>query len=323
MATYNRGSSGQGVRDLQQALKNLGYNVDVDGIYGSNTANAVRQYQANNGLSADGIAGTQTLSKLYGGSSAKSTAQQLADYEAKKPSDYISNYQDEIDSILSSINSRPDFSYDFASDPLYEQYSKRYQQQGQLAMQDVIGEMAAQSGGYGNSYAQQVGQQTYQQYLQGLNDIIPELRDAAYQQYETEGANLRNDLSLYQGLDAQDYQRWADAYNQWQAERNYLYQKLMDEQAQANWERQFAASQSRGSGDGRDYDDSDDKTVEIEALDPRYNGYLLGLVHQVQMDVKKGKNALDSLERRWKNIGGMSYNQKMALRIEAKRRLGL
>ena len=58
-----QGSSGEDVRKLQQALIDAGYSVGAsgaDGIYGANTANAVRQYQQANGLSVDGIYGAKT-----------------------------------------------------------------------------------------------------------------------------------------------------------------------------------------------------------------------------------------------------------------------
>ncbi len=70
------GSRGNEVRQIQNALKNLGiYNGSVDGIYGIKTVNAVKQFQRNCGIAADGIAGPKTLLYLgLGGSS--STASQ-------------------------------------------------------------------------------------------------------------------------------------------------------------------------------------------------------------------------------------------------------
>ncbi len=63
-ATLTQGSRGQEVIKLQQALKDKGYNVTVDGIYGAKTREAVIQFQKDNGLTADGIAGAKTLAKL-------------------------------------------------------------------------------------------------------------------------------------------------------------------------------------------------------------------------------------------------------------------
>lgn len=59
------GSRGQEVTNIQTRLKNWGYyNWSVDGIYGWRTANAVKEFQRKNGLTADGIAGPATLAKI-------------------------------------------------------------------------------------------------------------------------------------------------------------------------------------------------------------------------------------------------------------------
>ena len=63
-ATLSQGSRGQEVIKLQQALKDKGYDITVDGIYGAKTREAVIKFQKDNGLTPDGIAGAKTLSKL-------------------------------------------------------------------------------------------------------------------------------------------------------------------------------------------------------------------------------------------------------------------
>lgn len=63
------GMKGDDVSNLQTALKNAGYNVDVDGSFGSQTLEAVKQYQQANGLDADGMVGPQTQAKLFGNTS--------------------------------------------------------------------------------------------------------------------------------------------------------------------------------------------------------------------------------------------------------------
>ena len=62
------GSQGNFVYLLQFILNEYGYNLSVDGIFGSNTLNAVRDFQGNNSLSVDGLVGTntwRTLLNLY------------------------------------------------------------------------------------------------------------------------------------------------------------------------------------------------------------------------------------------------------------------
>ena len=59
------GSRGEEVRQIQTKLKRWGYyKGNVDGIYGSQTLEAVRYFQRKNGLSVDGIAGSATLKAM-------------------------------------------------------------------------------------------------------------------------------------------------------------------------------------------------------------------------------------------------------------------
>lgn len=55
---------GQDVEQLQKALVNAGFNLQPDGIFGGQTEQAVKQFQQQNHLTVDGIAGTETLKKL-------------------------------------------------------------------------------------------------------------------------------------------------------------------------------------------------------------------------------------------------------------------
>ena len=66
-ATLRYGSSGGQVLAMQQALTNLGYDTKgVDGKFGRGTEDAVKRFQKSLGLVADGLAGNQTLTALYG-----------------------------------------------------------------------------------------------------------------------------------------------------------------------------------------------------------------------------------------------------------------
>lgn len=130
-------------------------------------------------------------------------------------------------SYLQQLQERPKFSYDADSDPLYQQYKQMYMRQGNQAMGDTVGKVAAMTGGYGNSYAQTAGQQIYQQYLNQLNDRVPELYNAAYNRYAQEGADLRDAYSLAANQENQEYNRLlaADqtAYEREQTERDRAY----------------------------------------------------------------------------------------------------
>ncbi len=74
LPTLKKGAQGEAVRALQIRLLYEGYDLGrtgaqsdgADGDFGEKTRLAVVAYQKKQGLSADGIAGVQTLAKLYG-----------------------------------------------------------------------------------------------------------------------------------------------------------------------------------------------------------------------------------------------------------------
>lgn len=350
---YKKGSSGEDVKKIQQALNAAGgYGLDVDGIYGSKTRDAVTRYQQSNGLGVDGIVGSETWGKLFGGGGGtqnnaaaapqttapakqktplgteydpgKTTGNmadlgmlegktpsfeesqayqdavaQLRAHQSAKPGEYASPYEDRlnalheqivgrgeyqsqyapqieqalkeyqgsryespyagrIEEIYNQVMDRGDFKYDFNADPLYHMYKDQYTAGGKRAMQDAMAEAAALSGGYGNSYAATAGNQAYQQYLSQLNGVIPELHSQAYNEWLNSGQELKNMLSLTQGLDESAYGRYLDetgrllnsiqvrqgldksAYGRYQDAGNELYNRLsatqgMDESAYNRW----------------------------------------------------------------------------------------
>ncbi len=73
--TLRNGASGQNVRQLQQRLKDLGYYTgSVDGDFGDGTETALREFQRENGLTVDGVAGKATLAAINSNSAIANTA---------------------------------------------------------------------------------------------------------------------------------------------------------------------------------------------------------------------------------------------------------
>ena len=63
--SLRKGATGSSVKDLQTKLKKLGfYNASIDGDYGDTTVAAVKAFQKKYNLTADGVAGSETLKKL-------------------------------------------------------------------------------------------------------------------------------------------------------------------------------------------------------------------------------------------------------------------
>ncbi|MBR5960568.1 MAG: peptidoglycan-binding protein [Clostridia bacterium] len=76
--TLELGSEGSEVKQLQQKLKELNYlSGSADGKFGVATEAAVKAFQKNNNLTADGKAGTATLNKLYSGTAKASSGTQI------------------------------------------------------------------------------------------------------------------------------------------------------------------------------------------------------------------------------------------------------
>lgn len=150
------------------------------------------------------------------------------------------------DAIFEKIMNRGDFSYNVQDDPLYQQYRDQYTTLGKTAMRDTMGQAAALTGGYGSTYAQQAGQQSYDAYLQRLNDVVPELYQAAYGRWQdANNAELqRYNMAADRAQDAwnQDYNAWstrlgleredeANAYNRRVAEQQMQYQQQQNAQS--------------------------------------------------------------------------------------------
>lgn len=258
------GSQGDEVKKLQESLNAQGYGLSVDGIYGSKTQQAVKDYQSKNSLAVDGIAGTNTLGKLYGtstpqqpagtgndaaaGTAAPDAKPDYSKYAYDASADtayqealsalqqaqqalptYKGTYDQQLQDIYNQIVNRDKFSYDVNSDALYQQYADQYTQQGQMAMMNTMGQAAALTGGYGNSYASTAGNQAYQGYLQQLNAVVPELYGMALDQYNQEGQDLLNQYAMVGDMSAEEYAKYQDSLNQyWQ---NLSFQKQMADDA--------------------------------------------------------------------------------------------
>lgn len=66
MRTLRQGSSGSDVMEIQSLLEKMGYNLGpIDGVFGLRTKETVKQFQRDNGLTADGIIGLNTNKVLH------------------------------------------------------------------------------------------------------------------------------------------------------------------------------------------------------------------------------------------------------------------
>lgn len=65
--TVKRGARGNITRLIQERLNSVGFHISIDGVFGGGTENAVKVFQRNRELSADGIVGRNTWEWLLKG----------------------------------------------------------------------------------------------------------------------------------------------------------------------------------------------------------------------------------------------------------------
>ena len=302
--------------------------VNADGSYQSQVSNKKQttynykgQYtQRQSPLLSQGVSGyTQNrINGLEGGYTPGSAVQQAQEYlnqvQSRRPGEYQSQWDGELTELYNRIANRKPFSYDIGTDPVYQQYREQYQRQGRLAMQDTMGQAAALTGGYGSTYGEQVGQQAYNAYLQNLNDVVPDLYNAAYNRYRDEGTDLYNQYGLLSDRENQAYSRYRDAvndyyadlsdarsaydsaysrdYNQWSDQLSYWSQKAANENSAYL---QQLAAQSRASGGSGGGSGGSSKSKETTAqsgkgyIDNTYNkGGAGGVQSKTYDQLKRG-----------------------------------
>ena len=302
--------------------------VNADGSYQSQVSNKKqttynykgKYTQRQSPLLSQGVSGyTQNkINGLEGGYTPGSAVQQAQAYlnqvQSRRPGEYQSQWDGELTELYNRIAKRKPFSYDIGTDPVYQQYREQYQRQGRLAMQDTMGQAAALTGGYGSTYGEQVGQQAYNAYLQNLNDVVPDLYNAAYNRYRDEGTDLYNQYGLLSDRENQAYSRYRDTvndyysdlsdarsaydsaysrdYNQWSDQLSYWSQKAANENSAYL---QQLAAQSRASGGSGGGSGGSSKSKETTAqsgkgyIDNTYNkGGAGGVQSKTYDQLKRG-----------------------------------
>ena len=100
----------------------------------------------------------------------------LKEWQANRPDDYESRYQDKIDQLLGQLLQRGSFQYSYTKDPLYRQYEQNYLQNAHNASADAAAQAA------------------YQQQIGALSSAIPTLYSLALDTYTSGGNELVSQL---------------------------------------------------------------------------------------------------------------------------------
>lgn len=195
MANLGYGSSGSDVRELQNALIAAGYDVGstgADGIFGAKTQAAVKQYQQDNGLSVDGIAGELTQGSLYN-TKKEETPSYSPSYSSWGDSTYKALLQQAIGMNYD----------DWTKGDHYKSLAARYGDLGKMSMQDVLGQVASRTGGLASSYATTAAHQQY-------NNWMAQLEEVARAMYADERDDLIENASLAKGYADYEHSRYLD-----------------------------------------------------------------------------------------------------------------
>ncbi len=141
-------------------------------------------------------------------------------YDGVAPT-YNNRYDPEIQALKDQILNRDPFSYDYRTDPQYQAYAKEYAREGQRAAANAMGQYAAMTGGMPSTAAMAASQQAGDYYSAQMADKIPELYQAAYSMYVDEGNNMRSNLSMLQGLEQGDYNKYLTELGQYNTDRDF------------------------------------------------------------------------------------------------------
>ena len=246
------------------------------------------------------------IKDLYsGGYEADKYKEKYEEINSKRPDKYESAYKEQINDILEKLENREEFSYDLNSDMLYQQYKNQYVSLGQTAMSDTMGQAAGLTGGYGNTYAYSAGAAAYNNYIQQLNNMIPELYENARESYQEEGNELYRLYSLYVNAEKSDYEKYRDDVNDWQSERDYYYKEYRDEidRERSDYFNKLSIMQDAAKTESSDYwknieNENEKWNQNFKEKQFEYEKYLDGLKNtsvKISKTSSKGKKATASI----------------------------
>lgn len=209
-----------------------------------NRAENIRKYYGSYSGGADGMSGQYSPTYVKPSSAAnEDNIQAIFDrlngaYKGNAPT-WTPKYESEIEDILDEIGNRDPFEYDLMDDPMYQQYRDSYIREGKRAMEDTAAQTAAMTGGYGSTYGATAAQQSYDRYLEGLNDVVPQLEQNAYGRYRDELGDLYNQMSALQQEESRLFNQYAAERGFSQADRDFAYNAMVAAMGQNNYENEF------------------------------------------------------------------------------------
>lgn len=238
-----------------------------------NRAENIRKYYGSYSGGTDGMGGQYSPTYVKPSSAAQEdNIQAIFDrlngaYKGNAPT-WTPKYESEIEDILDEIGNRDPFEYDLMDDPMYQQYRDSYIREGKRAMEDTAAQTAAMTGGYGSTYGATAAQQSYDRYLEGLNDVVPQLEQNAYGRYRDELGDLYNQMGALQQEESRLFGQYATERGFSQADRDFAYNAMLATMNQNNYENEF----DRGIFESdRDFDFNESNTKWQMTQEERQN----------------------------------------------------
>lgn len=240
-STASRPSTGSTSSTVSKPTTTTNPGIDIS-IFDNNimSADDLRKVNEYKQLYADAVkAGNQQLADSYHnyveairrqyGYSGGTAGDQFIDLgylmpEMPEMPEYVSGYEDTINSLVNSIMNTS--FEDWANGSDYQYLMDKYKSEGQKAMLDTLGSLASRSGGYASSYATAAANQSY-------NDYMGLLQDAARAMYTDDLNKQIQSLGIVNDLETQNYNRYLDALNQYNTDRNFAYNQYLDNR---NWD---------------------------------------------------------------------------------------
>jgi len=162
--------------------------------------------------------------------------------------DSYEDYQTKMKNILDDYMNYSDWRYNPEKDAAYLSYAEAAKREGQKAYEDAIGRMSARTGGYMNTAAATAASQSMNEYLDSVQDKIPEFMEQSYNRYrnkkdsELEAIKMMDDINKRKMSDYIDIAGSVNELNRQNAmdeferknaerdlERNILYSELYDD----------------------------------------------------------------------------------------------
>lgn len=145
--------------------------------------------------------------------------QEEREWNANRPTDYVSRNKDAMDSLAGQIGSG--FDWDTGS-KAYQQYRAQAQANAATSAENAQANAAMLAGGYGSSYADSVAKQGQQQALSGIDNAVPGLRSQALSKYQNQQNDLLSALSGMANTEALDRSAYGSNFANYTAWQNFL-----------------------------------------------------------------------------------------------------